>query len=401
MNESVTDLNRESDIDIDKARADTPTCRNLVHFNNAGSSLMPTPVFDSVIRHLQLEQEIGGYEAHAQVMEDIVAFYTEFGSLLNASADEIAFIENATRAWDMAFYSLPLQPGDRILTHESEYVSNYLALLQQVERRKLHIDLVPSDEHGQIDLVELQNRITDRTRVIALTHIPTQGGLVNPVEAVGEIAKREGLIYLLDACQSAGQIQLDVKKIQCDLLSGTGRKFLRGPRGTGFLYVRKQFLEQLDPPFVDLHSATWTRDDGFEFQPNATRFENWESFYAGRIGLMQAVRYANQLGLASIEKRVCALGSQLRSTLDSINGVSTLDQGERRCGIVTFNKAGVSAADMKEKLSQHNMNVSVSSFNSARLDFARRNLTDITRASVHYFNTLDEINRFAERVDEI
>lgn len=273
--------------------------------------------------------------------------------------------------------------------------------MQQAERRKLHIDLVPSDERGQIDLVELEKKITDRTRVIALTHIPTQGGLVNPAEAVGEIAKREGLIYLLDACQSAGQIQLDVKRIQCDLLSGTGRKFLRGPRGTGFLYVRKQFLEQLDPPFVDLHSATWTRDDGFEFQQNATRFENWESFYAGRIGLMQAVRYANQLGLASIEKRVCALGSQLRSTLDSISGVSTLDQGDRRCGIVTFNKAGVLATDMKEKLSQHNMNVSVSSFSSARLDFARRNLTDITRASVHYFNTLDEINRFAELVDGI
>lgn len=388
-------------MNLEKIRAETPACNDLVHFNNAGSSLMPTPVFDSVIQHLKLEQKIGGYEAHAKAIDDVSAFYTEFGSLLNASTDEIAYVENATRAWDMAFYSLPLQPGDRILTHESEYVSNYLALLQQAERRDLHIDLVPSDEHGQIDLIELQNMITDQTRVIALTHIPTQGGLVNPVEAVGKIAKDAGLIYLLDACQSAGQLQLDVKKIQCDLLSGTGRKFLRGPRGTGFLYVRKQFLEMLDPPFVDLHSATWTRDDGFEFQPDATRFENWESFYAGRIGLMQAARYANQLGLEAIEKRTTELGSQLRSALNSTKGVTTLDQGKQRCGIVTFNKSGVSAADMKEKLSQHRMNVSVSSFTSARLDFTRRNLSDITRASVHYFNSSGEIDRFVKAVDSV
>lgn len=388
-------------IDIDKVREETPVCETLLHFNNAGSSLMPTPVFNAVIDHLHLEQKIGGYEAHAQAMEEVNAFYTEFASLLNASADEIAFIENATRAWDMAFYSLPLQSGDRILTHESEYVSNYLALLQQAERRNLHIDLVPSDEHGQIDLVELQNKITDRTRVIALTHIPTQGGLINPAEAVGEIARSAGLIYLLDACQSAGQIQLDVEKIQCDLLSGTGRKFLRGPRGTGFLYVRKQFLQQLDPPFVDLHSADWSRDDGFEFKPGAIRFENWESFYAGRIGLMQAVRYANNLGLQAIEKRTIELGRQLRAALNSMARVTTVDLGERRCGIVTFIKEGVTANAMKESLSQRGMNVSVASFTSARLDFSRRNLADVTRASVHYFNTVDEINRFVEAVDSV
>jgi len=176
-------------IDVDGVRNDTPSCKEILHFNNAGSSLMPDPVFQAVTDHLNLEQSIGGYEAHAANVDKVSAFYTEFAKLLNASADEIAFIENATRAWDMAFYSLPLQAGDRILTHESEYVSNYLALLQQAERRSLHIDLVPSDENGQIDLNALKNMITDRTRVIALTHVPTQGGLVNPAVEVGQIAK--------------------------------------------------------------------------------------------------------------------------------------------------------------------------------------------------------------------
>jgi len=293
-------------------RADTPACESLIHFNNAGASLMPMPVHQSVIDHLNLEFSIGGYEAHAKAATQVSEFYNAFARLLNASADEIAYVENATRAWDMAFYGLPLQNGDRILTHASEYVSNYLGFLQQAKRRNLFIDLIPSDEHGQIDVNAIPELITDKTRLIAITHVPTQGGLVNPAAAVGKVAKQHGLMYLLDACQSAGQITLDVNELNCDILTGTGRKFLRGPRGTGFMYIRKAFIEQLDPPFIDLHSASWTHDNQFEFVPNAKRFENWESYYAGRIGLMQAVKYAQVIGVDKIQARVTTLAQKLR-----------------------------------------------------------------------------------------
>lgn len=362
---------------------------------------MPTPVYDAVLQHLALEQEIGGYEAHAANANAINDFYAQFATLLNANTHEIAFIENATRAWDMAFYAMPLEPGDRILTHDSEYISNYLALLQQAQRRSLHVDLVPSDEHGQIDLTELQNLITDRTKLIALTHVPTQGGLVNPAKAVGQIAKDAGLIYLLDACQSVGQMPLDVKTLQCDVLSGTGRKFLRGPRGTGFLYVREGFLDQLDPPFVDLHSASWTRDDGFDFQPNAIKFENWESFYAGRVGLAKAAEYANEIGLEAIEERVIYLADRLRGSLQALPGVSVHDLGRKLCGIVTFSKNGLAAKDVATTLREQRMNVSVSLKSSARLDFNKRGLDDILRASVHYFNTDEEVDRFLAAVDAL
>ncbi len=362
---------------------------------------MPTPVYDAVLQHLALEQEIGGYEAHAANAQKVADFYTQFATLLNAKPNEIAFIENATRAWDMAFYALPLEPGDRILTHDSEYVSNYLALLQQAERRSLHIDLVPSDEHGQIDLTALQNQITDKTKLIALTHVPTQGGLVNPAEAVGKIAKDAGLMYLLDACQSVGQLPLDVETLQCDMLSGTGRKFLRGPRGTGFLYVREGLLPELDPPFVDLHSARWTRDDGFEFHPSAIKFENWESFYAGRVGLAKAAEYANDIGLPAIEERITHLSRRLRNDLQALPGISVHDLGQKQCGIVTFSKAGWDANDAAAALRKKKMNVSVSLQGSARLDFQRRGLNDILRASVHYFNTDDEVDRFLEAVDTL
>jgi len=362
---------------------------------------MPTPVHQAVLDHLNLEFKIGGYEAHAQAATQMDSFYEEFAQLFNASTDEIAYVENATRAWDMAFYGLPLQAGDRILTHTSEYVSNYLGFLQQAKRRDLFIDLIPSDVHGQIDVSAIPDLITNKTRLIAITHVPTQGGLVNPAAAVGKVAKAHGLMYLLDACQSVGQIALDVKELNCDILTGTGRKFLRGPRGTGFMYIRKAFIEQLDPPFVDLHSATWTHDNQFEFVPNAKRFENWESFYAGRVGLAEAVRYTNDLGIDRIQTRVTALAESLREQLSLLAGVAVHDLGVQKCGIVTFTKQGVSSESAALQLRQLGINVSVSDLSSARLDLGRRGLDSLVRASVHYFNTKEEIEKFVLAIDSL
>ncbi len=382
--------------DIDAIRADTPTCERILHFNNAGASLMPDPVFNAVTAHLTLEREIGGYEAASVTETDQAAFYTEFAALLNADPDEIAFAESATRAWDIAFYGLPLQPGDRILAHASDYVSNVLALLQQAKRRGLHIDLVPSDAIGQIDIAALDAMVTPRTKLISLTHVPTFSGLVNPAVEVGRIARKHNLIYLLDACQSVGQIALDVRTIGCDILSGTGRKFLRGPRGTGFLYVRKGFLDQIDPPFIDLHSATWTGPDTYTFDPTAKRFESWECFAAGRIGLMQAVRYARHIGLENIELRVSLLASALRFALGSIAGITVQDQGAQKCGIVTFTKHGEDAEAIRARLHRSQINVSTTQRSSALLDFDARGLTSLVRASVHYYNTEAEIGRFVD-----
>src|SRR5215475_4668504 len=245
-------------LDIARLRADTPACEKLIHFNNAGASLMPAPVYRAMIDHLALEQSVGGYEAEDDASPALEDFYDAFAAMLNCDRSEIAYVENATRAWDMAFYSLPLVEGDRILTVEAEYVSNFLGFLHQARRRGLKIDVVPNDASGQLDLDAMERMVTDKTRLIAITHVPTQGGLVNPAEEVGRIARRHGITYLLDACQSAGQMPLDVEKVGCQILSGTGRKFLRGPRGTGFLYVSKTILDHLDPPFIALHAATWT-----------------------------------------------------------------------------------------------------------------------------------------------
>lgn len=385
-------------IDIATVRADTPASERILHFNNAGASLMPTPVYEAVLEHLALERELGGYEAESSAAEAAATFYTEFATLLNCQPSEIAWVENATRAWDMAFYSIPFNPGDRVLTHGSEYSSNFLALLQLKERRGIEIDIAPSDATGQVDVDALEERIHPDTRLIALTHIPTQGGLVNPAEAVGDVARRHGVLFLLDACQSVGQIDLDVQRIGCQILSGTGRKFLRGPRGTGFLYVADEVVDRLDPVFIDMRAADWLAPDRYRFRDGARRFETWESFVAGRVGLARAVRYARDLGLDSIEKRVASLADSLRIALADLPGVTVHDLGERRSGIVTFRKDGEEPEATAARLRERRINVSYTNRLSAQIDFGARGIDALVRASVHYFNTDEEIERFAATV---
>lgn len=385
-------------IDVASVRADTPACEQIIHFDSAGASLMPDPVFNAINAHLELERKVGGYEAERLAADQLEGFYSEFAALLGCEPQEIAFVENATRAWDMAFYGLPLGRGDRILTHGSEYASNFLALLQQSKRRGFEIDVVPSDKSGQVDVEAMEAMTGPRTRLIALTHVPTQGGLVNPAEAVGRIARKHRLVYMLDACQSAGQIDLDVRKIGCHVLTGSGRKFLRGPRGTGFLYIAAGIIDQIEPPFIDLHSATWTGRNTYELAAGAKRYENWESYVGGRIGLARAVRYARELGLSSIEQRVTQLAATLRDALSQLPKVNVHDLGRKKCGIVTFQKQGVAASEMAASLLERGIIVSVTGLQSARIDFTGRGLEELVRASVHYFNTENEIDRFVEAV---
>jgi cysteine desulfurase/selenocysteine lyase len=385
-------------MDIARLRAETPGCRNVIHFNNAGAALQPTPVLDAVLDHLRLEGEIGGYEAADRAEAALEAVYGSIARLINAAPDEIALVENATRAWDMAFYAVPLGKGDRILTASAEYASNYIAFLQVAKHRGVEIVVVPNDESGQLSIDALEAMIDERVKLIAVTHVPTNGGLVNPAAAIGRIARRHGIPYLLDACQSVGQMPVDVAAIQCDMLSATGRKFLRGPRGTGFLWVRRSFIERLEPPFLDLHAARWTGPDSYEIRPDARRFENWESFVAGRLGLGAAAEYALALGLDAIGTRVRMLADRLRRSLGEIDGVTVRDLGRERCGIVTFTMKGVPAAANGAALAAKGINATTSSLFSTRHDMAARGLDMLLRASVHYYNTEDEVGRFCEVV---
>ncbi len=379
-------------LDVGRARSETPGCEHVTHFNNAGAALPPAPVTAAVIDHLRLEEEIGGYEAADAAQENIEHTYDAVAALLGCRRDEIALTDSATRAWDAAFYAFRFRPGDRILTSRAEYASNAIAILQASGRTGLRVEVVDDDRHGQLDVADLRRRLDDDVRLIAVTHVPTQGGLVNPAAEIGAVARSAGVPFLLDACQSAGQLPLDVDELGCDVLSATGRKFLRAPRGTGFLYVRRSLLEALEPPMLDLRAATWVSPDRYEMRPDARRFETWEASIAGRIGLGVAVDYARSWGLDAIEGRVTALADELRAALGALPGVEVHDQGLRRCGIVTFTVAGVPAADVKARLAAQRINTSVTSAASAQYDLPARHLDEMVRASVHYYNTSSEIH---------
>lgn len=362
---------------------------------------MPQSVLDAVVNHLELEAAIGGYEAKNRESEAVDHVYDAAARLINCTPAEIAFIENATRAWDMAFYAIPFQSGDRILTAKCEYSSNYIAYLQVAERTGAVVEVIPNDEHGQISVAALRNMIDDRVKLISITHVPTQGGLVNPAAEIGRVAREAGVLYLLDACQSVGQMLMDVNEIGCDILSTTGRKYLRGPRGTGLLYMRRELIEQLEPPFLDLHAATWVADDRYEIRTDARRFENWEMYYAGKVGLGVAIDYALSWDLPTIWTRIKRLAEQLRSQLVALGSVTIHDLGVERCGIVTFNVKGITAVEVQRRLAEMGINVSVSLEESSRIDLVERQLPQLVRASVHYYNSEEEVDRLCDALAEV
>jgi cysteine desulfurase / selenocysteine lyase len=383
-------------IDLERIRRDTPAASRRVYLHNAGAALMPTPVVETMKRHLDLEAEIGGYAAAAKEDERHRAVYASIARLLNATPEEIALTENATVAWQMAFYALAFRPGDRILTVEAEYGANFVAYLQVAKRTGARIDVVPSDAPGEVDVAALEEMIDERVKLIAITWVPTNGGLTNPAAAVGAVARRHAIPYLLDACQAVGQMPVDVVALGCDMLSATGRKFLRGPRGTGFLYVRRGLLERLEPPMIDHFAAEWVAPDRYKLRDDARRFENWENNYAGQFGLGVAVDYALAIGLDDIEARCRLLAGRLREGLRRIPGATVRDLGRNPSAIVSFTLEGKDSEAVVAGAGKAGITIGASDRASTLLDAQKRSLPMLVRASPHYYNTEAEVDRLVE-----
>jgi selenocysteine lyase/cysteine desulfurase len=389
--------------ELERWRADTPGCTRLVHLNNAGAALVPRPVQSAIRDHLALEQEIGGYEAADARREDVRHAYAAMGRLLGTEARNIALVQNSTVAFAQAVSAFDFNGGDVILTSRSDYASNQIMYLSLARRRGVEIVRAPDAAEGGIDPDAVQKLIRKRRpSLVALTWIPTNSGLVQPVEAVGRICRNAGVPYLVDACQAVGQLPVDVGALQCDYLSGTARKFLRGPRGLGFLYASDRVLQEgAHPLLVDMHGADWTDTDDFALNPDARRFETWENAFALVLGLGAAAEYALQAGVEPTGRRARELAEYARSQLSAIPGVRVLDRGPELCAIVTIAVDGQDTANIKLALRSRGINTSSPQREDAVIDMDDKGTASALRISPHYYNTQEEIDTAVDAIQEL
>lgn len=363
---------------------------------------MPQPVIKAIQDHYKLESTMGGYEAAEFAESNIRATYDTVGQLINTQARNIAVVENATVAIAQALSSFDFARGDVILTTRCDYVSNQLMYLSLVKRQG--VQLVRADDlpEGGVDPASIEQQIRQhKPKVVVLTWVPTNSGLVQNAAAVGEVCAQYNVPYIVDACQAVGQLPIDVKALQCDFLGATARKFLRGPRGIGFLYVSDDALEaDRAPLYIDMEGARWREADEYELVDSAKRFENWEFAYALVLGMGEAARYAQQVGMDVITPRVRELAGYLREKLSALPHVRVLDRGSEQCAIVTADIAGHDAADVVKRLREEAINVSATLREYAVLDMDAKGATSAVRLSPHYYNTESELNIAVSAIDE-
>lgn len=385
-----------TDQELIQFRKETKGTEQKIHFNNAGSSLPPDAVLSAVVGYLQEEAVMGGYETEAKYGEQLENTYQLIARLINAGPDEIALVENASLAWGLAFNGIDFKAGDVIITSEMEYTTNLMGFLHVQKKYGVTIRVIPNDEHGNFSLEALEAAITQQTRLIAITHIASTAGGMTPVAAIGKIARKHQVLYLVDACQTVGQVPIDVEELNCDILSVTGRKYLRAPRGTGFLYVRKSVQDELNISFMDGHTARLTSENDYTIRNDGRRFELYEKNRALTLGLAKAVEYALNIGVDRIWQRIQLLAASLRQQLKAVEGVTVHDFGDLQSGIVTFSVHGMESELVKNKLAKEDINVSVGHAKSTLLYMNKNQLSSIVRASVHYYNTESEIKALCD-----
>lgn len=400
---ATSPLLRGVEPDLVHWRDETPGCAYRNHLNNAGAALMPERVVRAIEDHITLETHIGGYEAAEERINETEKTYDSIASLVKAASRNIAIAPSSTAAFIQALSSIDFQPGDVILTSRCDYTSNQLHYLSLARRRQVRVIRADDLAEGGVDpdSVRMLAR-RSRPRLVAVSWVPTNSGLVQDVVSVGEVCDELDVRYLVDACQAAGQLSIDVSRLRCDFLSATARKFLRGPRGIGFLYVSDAALTRGDYPlYVDMRGATWTAPDDLSLVADARRFEDWEFPYALVLGLGAAVEYAQAVGVGRAGARAMALAEYLRTRLMGLDGVRVLDRGRERCAIVTVEVVGHETATIVDELRRRHINTSASLAWYGLIDMAEKNVASALRLSPHYYNTLEEVDAAVEALGEI
>lgn len=386
--------------EVDRLRAATPGCASVIHFNHAGASLPSQATLDAIIEQLRREALTGPMEAADQGVQ--ARARSAAARLLNAKTQDIAFANSGSAAWGMAFNALgPWQHGDRILIGRHEWGGN-LACIARAVAAGAQLEVIPCDASGAVSVKALEQMIDPKVRLIALTWLPANGGLINPAEAIGAVAHQHGIPYFIDAGQALGQLPCDVQALNCDMLKGAGRKFLRGPRGTALMYIKPAFLQRLVPGHLDVLSAPWD-GEGFPVRNDARRFETSEVSVALLAGLANALEEFNQLGATRIRQRIDGLCRHLRERLGAISGLTLHNLGptDQQSGLIAFTLKGWDSVELKQRLAQHGINIGANDVAYTPLDMQARGLESIARVAVSYLNTEDEMEVLLKSLGEL
>ncbi|MFB6454976.1 aminotransferase class V-fold PLP-dependent enzyme [Chitinophaga sp. Hz27] len=389
-------------MDLNTLRRDTPGCDHVIHLNNAGAALIPLPVLTAMQEYIKEEAEFGGYETAEKYAVALDSFYDLAAQLLQTHSRNIAFTTNSTDSYNKALSAVPFKEGDVVLLTENDYPANFISLINLEKRYGIKLVLVKNVADGEIDLEDLEDKIrTYHPKLVSITHIPTSSGLVQPAEAIGEITSRYDTLYLLDACQSLGQLPVTAAATKADFISGTTRKFLRGPRGAGLLYVSDRALDMgLEPLLPDGAGNVWTGPFTYTPGTDAKRFELWEKSRAIQMGSIAALKYLLDIGIENVSTRNQMLATELRLALQEVPGVKLQDRGKQLSSIITFTVAGKQEAGAKQFFRERGINIFTSLKSSAVIDFQEKGIDWVMRVSPHYYNDGEELTRFLEVLRE-
>ncbi|MBO6503946.1 MAG: aminotransferase class V-fold PLP-dependent enzyme [Kordiimonadaceae bacterium] len=390
-----------SDKDLSRVREQTPGVSGRIHLDNCGSALMAQPVIDEISAVFQREIAVGGYVAQEQQADKLSSSYNLLAELFDGHADDFAFVGSAVDGWTKAFYSVPFEPGDNIVTAYNEYCSNYVAYLQVAKLRGVEIRVARQADAGGIDLNHLNELVDSRTRLISISHMPSSSGEINQVQDVGLIAREKGVLYQLDACQSAGHIPVSIADIGCDIMTGTSRKFLRGPRGIGFLYVNEKARSLMEPVVLTNQSAEWSAQDAYSLRQDTKVFEAWERSVTNQLGFAVAIQYLLDLGVEKATNQIANNATYLRKQLPNVKGVRVECPPNAVSAIITLNKDGLTPSDIKSRLEKQAIGVQVASVVHTRLDLEARGIESAVRVSPHYYTSQSDMDGFLNALEAL
>lgn len=367
------------------------------YLNNAGSSLMSHETINSVIDHLSLECRVGGYRAASMCELQIEDFYGLAAKLVGApSSTCIAFMDSASRAWNMALYGLPLCDGDEIVTLSSEFGTNLVSIFHFASKVGAKVTVLECDPSGFFDMSELRKCLERGARLIAISHVAAHASIVNPVEEIGKLVAQFEALYLVDGCQAAGQMDIDVVEIGCHAYTATGRKWLRGPRGTGFLYVKESSL--ISPLYVDLASADLAfgndgKPSGVTIGSDARRFELWERSIASMIGLKVALSQYLALDQNDVHARMRTASLDLRKCISANSNLKLIGNEASNSSIVGFYTLDPSREDaLKRAFEDAEIQISTMGDWDCPMHFPKNGAGSIFRLSPHYYTEHDTVD---------